>query len=84
MNGIQDSMPEIRDFPAGLVRTVDNSGGRRLEVETPGARRRVVDGLDEAFAACYEAGALPSELGLAWSAKGERIDLREYAAFPSR
>jgi len=84
MNGIQDSRPEIMDFPAGLVRTVDNAGGRGLEVETPGARRRVVDGLDEALAACYEAGALPSELGLAWSAKGEKIDLREYAVFPSR
>lgn len=84
MNGIQDSMPEIRDFPAGLVRTVDNAGGRRLEVETAGARRRIVDGLDEAFAACFDAGALPSELGLDWSAKGEKIDLRDYAAFPSR
>jgi len=84
MNGIQDSMPEIRDFPAGLVRAVEGSGGRRLAVETPGARRLVVDGLDEALAACYDAGKLPSEMGLPWAAPGATVDLREYAAFPSR
>jgi hypothetical protein len=84
MNGIQDSMPEIRDFPAAMIRTVEGPGARRLVVETPGAKRRVVEGLDEAFAACYEAGKLPSELGFAWSAKGEVVDLGGYAAFPSR
>jgi predicted dehydrogenase len=84
MNGIQDSMAEIRDFPAGLVRAVEGTGSRRLAVETPGSRRVVVDGLDEALARCYEAERLPSEMGLAWSAKGTVIDLREYAAFPSR
>jgi predicted dehydrogenase len=84
MNGAQDSMPEIRDFPAELVQSVDGAGGRRLAVETPGSRRRVVEGLDEALAACYEAGTMPSEMGLAWSAKGEKIDLRTYGAFPSR
>jgi len=84
MNGIQDSMPEIRDFPAGLIRVVEAAGARRLAVETPGARRLVVEGLDEAFAACYEAGKLPSEMGLPWSAKGTKVDLREYTSFPSR
>ncbi|HOW86759.1 MAG TPA: Gfo/Idh/MocA family oxidoreductase [Candidatus Aminicenantes bacterium] len=84
MNGIQDSMPEIRDFPAGMVRTVDGLAAPRTVIETPGAKRRVVEGLDEALAACYEAEKLPSELGLPWSAGGEEIDLREYAAYPSR
>jgi predicted dehydrogenase len=74
VNGIQDSMPAIRDFPAAMVRVV----------ERPGARRRVVEGLDEALAGCYEAGRLPSEMGLPWSAKGTLVDLREYEAFPSR
>jgi hypothetical protein len=77
-------MPEIRPFPAGLLRVVEGPGARRLEVQTPGARRIVVEGLDEAFSACYEAGALPSELGLPWSTAGARIDLREYPGFPSR
>ena len=84
MNGIQDSMPEIRDFPAGLVRVVEGPGARRLAVETPGAKRRVVEGLDEALAGCYEAWRLPSEMGLAWGAAGTAVDLRDYAGFPSR
>ncbi len=74
MNGMQDSMPDIRDFPAGLVRGV----------EAEGKRRRVVEGLDEAFEGCYEAGRLPSEMGVPWSAKGTAVDLGDYAAFPSR
>ena len=84
MNGIQDSMPDVHDFPAELVRTVEGPGARRLAVETPGARRLVVEGLDEALAGCYESGRLPSEIGLPWSAKGIVVDLKEYAAFPSR
>jgi predicted dehydrogenase len=84
MNGIQDSMPDIRDFPAGLVRIVEGPGARRLAVETPGARRLVVEGLDAALAACYESERLPSEMGVPWSAKGTKIDLREYHSFPSR
>jgi predicted dehydrogenase len=84
VNGIQDSMPEIRDFPAGLIRIVEGPGARRLAVETPGSRRRVVEGLDEALTACFEAAKLPSEMGLPWSAGGAKIDLRAYASFPSR
>ncbi len=84
MNGMQDSMPDIRDFPAGMVRTIEGPGSRRLAVETPGAARRVVEGLDEALENCYEAGRLPSEMGVPWSAKGAAIDLRGYASFPSR
>jgi len=83
MNGIQDSMPEVRPFPEDLVRIVEGPGARRLEVQTPGARRRVVEGLDEALGACYESWKLPSEMGIAWSAKGTAVDLRSYGSFPS-
>jgi predicted dehydrogenase len=74
MNGMQESMPDVCDFPAGLVRAVEAEGKRRI----------VVEGLDEEFENCYEAGRLPSEMGVPWSAKGTAVDLREYAAFPSR
>jgi predicted dehydrogenase len=84
VNGIQDSMPEVRDFPAEVVRTVESAGGRRLAVATPGAKRRVVDGLDEALARCYEGWRLPSELDIAWSARGSVVDLRDYPGYPSR
>ncbi|MCK7483432.1 MAG: Gfo/Idh/MocA family oxidoreductase [Candidatus Moduliflexus flocculans] len=84
MNGIQDSMPEIRDFPAAMVRTVEGAeaGAGRLTVATPGAKRRIVEGLDEALAGCYEAGRLPSEMGLEWSAAGTAVDLRELRRVP--
>ena len=74
VNGMQDSMPEIRDFPEESVGAVAGAEG---------SRRLAVEGLGEAFEACYEAGALPSEIGIAWSAKGKVIDLRDYASFPS-
>jgi len=73
VNGMQESMPDVRPFPGGAVRTAGPEGARRL----------VVNGLGEAFEACFEAGALPSEMGVDWSAKGKRIDLRGYASFPS-
>jgi predicted dehydrogenase len=73
VNGMQDSLPEIREFPERMVRSVGEEGARRL----------VVEGLGEAFEKCFEAGALPSELGIGWSAKGKRIDLRDYRSFPS-
>jgi predicted dehydrogenase len=84
MNGIQESAPDIRDFPADMVHIVEGPGARRLAVATPGAKRRVVEGLDEALDGCFQAGRLPSEMGLAWSAKGTVVDLRDYAGFPSR
>lgn len=65
---------EARDFPEGLVRAVVGEGG---------SRRLAVEGLDEALEACYEAGALPSEMGIVWAAKGKMIDLRNYTSFPS-
>lgn len=74
VNGMQDSMPEIRGFPEETVRAI---------VAADGTRRLAVDGLGEDLEACYEAGALPSEIGTAWSAKGKKIDLRSYASFPS-
>lgn len=84
MNGMQDSMPDIRDFPAGLVRSVEGPAAPRAVAATPGAKRRVVDGLDEALADCYEKEKLPSELGLPWSAPGAPVDLTGYEAYPSR
>jgi predicted dehydrogenase len=74
VNGMQDSMPEIRDFPGAM---------RRAE-ESPGGSRTVwVEGLDEALAASFEANALPCELGLAWSAKGRRVELGTQYSFPN-
>ena len=74
VNGMHDSSPEVRDFPAGFVRTVEGAASERL----------AVGGLDRAFEECFESWRLPSELGVEWSVKGSLVDLRNYAAFPSR
>ncbi len=73
LDGLQDAMPEIAEFPARLVRTEPTPSGGRLWVE----------GLDEVLFRCYEAGRLPSELGAPWIRKAGRIDLRNYRQFPS-
>ena len=38
----------------------------------------LVDVLDD----CYVKNALPSELGIVWSAKGRPVDLADYRSFP--
>ncbi|MBN2206808.1 MAG: Gfo/Idh/MocA family oxidoreductase [Candidatus Aminicenantes bacterium] len=67
INGMQDSAPEIVDFPDAL---------RRRE-ETPTGGRIWVEGLDEVFERCYAEGALPSEIepAVAWTRPGHLITL---------
>jgi len=72
VNGMQDSMPEIREFPQAVRRVKEENGSRRIWVE----------GLDEAFEACYAANALPSELGFPWSARGRLVKLGTQYQFP--
>ena len=73
LDGLQDAMPDVAEFPASLVRTEPTPTGGRLWVE----------GLDEILFRCYEERRLPSELGAPWSRKAGRIDLRSYRHFPS-
>ena len=73
VNGMQDSMPEIRDFPETARHLIEENGSRRIWIE----------GLAEALEACYAANALPSELGFPWSAKGRLIKLGTEYSFPN-
>ena len=73
MNGMQESMPEIVQFPKDLI---------RIEGE-PGKRLAFVEGLADALTRCYEPGKLPSELALPWAFAGKEIDLTDYKSFPS-
>lgn len=72
LNGAQDSMPQVQDFPRSLL----------LEQGEPGRRAISVRGLDEVFKKCYEKRLLPSELGAAWGKKGRAIHLADYKNFP--
>jgi hypothetical protein len=73
LNGAQDSMPEIGEFPRQLLR-------RQGE---PGRTSITVEGLEDALIECYEKNLLPSELGVAWGKKGKLIDITRYQNFPS-
>lgn len=72
MNGLQDSAPDVAEFPAGMI----------VEEGEPGDRLRRVRGLEEVFVQCFDAALLPSELSVAWSRPGRPVDLTNYHSFP--
>ncbi len=73
VNGMQESSPEIGEFPAA-----------RLREESRGASSQIwIDGLDEALERAFTENALPSELGFPWARTGKTIDLRGYGRYPS-
>ncbi|MGC9397404.1 MAG: Gfo/Idh/MocA family protein [Anaerolineae bacterium] len=75
-NGAQESMWEIAEFPKAMRHV-------RLDVERDD-RLTWVEGLQETFEACYDAGVLPAELGtVSWAKSGDLIDLRDYREFPA-
>ena len=74
INGAQESMWEIAEFPESVIRYRDEGENRLTWVE----------GLQETFEACFNAGVLPSELGsVPWAKAGTVVDLRDYREFPS-
>jgi predicted dehydrogenase len=70
INGIQESVPEIRTFAGSMIEKSDKE------------RRSWVKGLAEAFYDCYQNGTLPSEEGFSWARAGKSVDLRSYRFFP--
>jgi predicted dehydrogenase len=70
VNGMQESMPEIVDFPPYLVK---GEGG---------GRKRWVQDLEAVLLQCYRRCSLPSEAGVSWGVAGETVDLRDYRYFP--
>lgn len=74
LNGAQESMPEIVDFPRTLLR--HRQEGDKITI--------TVEGLEEALIKAYEKNLLPFELGVSWSKKGKVIDLTNYHYFPSK
>jgi predicted dehydrogenase len=62
------SMPSVQDFPADLV-SIQGLSGQPM---------KCVTGLASALVQCYDQAILPAEhRGLAWAARGERIDLAQ-------
>jgi predicted dehydrogenase len=70
MNGAQESMPHIVNFPPDLIRTEGDRGW--------------VAELEEALRQCYEQNLLPAAYGeFAWAKSGEVVNLQNYHSFPS-
>lgn len=73
LNGAQDSMPDIVDFPKSQIRVTGE----------PNDTCTWAEGLFETFDECYDQGVLPSEMGVPWSKSGQKIDLANYPGYPS-
>lgn len=75
VNGAQDSVPAVKDFPASWV----------YKAGVPGSQVRAMPGLADLMPAAYEAGKLMSEVQeQSWSQLGCVVPLRNYHHFPSR
>ena len=75
INGAQESVNEITQFPKSLI----NQTWNEVDMLT------WVNGLQEIMEACYENGILPSEdPTVEWARKGRIIDVRDYHSYPSK
>jgi predicted dehydrogenase len=70
VDGIQDSVSEIRTFPDSLIHR--DARQKRLWVK----------GLDHELYECYFQGALPREKKIPWARRGQKIDLTNYRYYP--
>jgi alpha-mannosidase len=73
INGFQESMPAIVDFPRLLLHREHSDGTRQLSVQ----------GLEETFVQCYQEGLLPSERGVGWAKPGKDVSLEGYQKYPA-
>lgn len=69
INGCQESMPQIENFPTDIVK-IDTDN----EVTW-------VEGLFEILNRCYDNGTLPSDENIEWARCGKEINLTGYNAF---
>jgi predicted dehydrogenase len=72
MNGMQESVAEITDFPPSRI------------VKDPDRGRWWVQGLRQDLQDCYKQGILPSEARLDWARSGKPVSLTDYHHFPRR
>ena len=73
LDGMQESCPEIANFPQTMIAAEGETNRRRIWVR----------GLDTVLEDCFHRHRLPSELGVPWSRRGKVINLTDYHVFPS-
>jgi predicted dehydrogenase len=75
INGAQESVNDIAQFPAHLIQRTGIEDGMLTWVA----------GLQETLESCYKTGKLPAEdPNVAWARGGHIVNLRSYTTFPSR
>jgi len=72
VNGIQESVGASADLPDDMIESIG----------PPGNRLASSPELAVLLKACFQANALPSELGASWAHRGRSIDLRRYHHYP--
>ncbi len=75
INGMQESLPDITEFPEKLVKFKKDEQGNKQGV--------YVEGLSDILLDCYNKWELPHELGVEWAKAGREINLTGYKHFPS-
>lgn len=75
INGMQESVEEIIDFPEELIMKKQDKSGKDSAI--------YVDGLTELMLTCYNNWKLPTEEKVDWAVKGQMKDLERYKYFPS-
>lgn len=76
INGVQESMPEIKDFPADLIHHDSSMRKNKQGIW--------VEGLYDVFMDCYNNWKMPYESGVRWAKNGKKVDLTNYNHFSLR
>lgn len=75
VNGMQESLSQINDFPDELIEKARDKDGREQGVYVKGLSNLLLD--------CYNKWQLPYETGIYWAELGKEVDLTAYEYFPS-
>jgi len=80
INGAHESCPEIKWFPADLIRT--ETAPETIPSPSPTGVFKRVYGLDDLLRQAYGEKKLFSEMNVAWAIRGKDINLKNYRRFP--
>ncbi len=70
INGAQDSMEDILEFPGSIVKYDERE------------KLTWVEGLGSLLTDCYRDWSMPGEKGISWAKSGSKIDLAGYRSYP--
>lgn len=75
INGMQEAVPDIVDFPEEFIKTTIDEQGNATAV--------YVEGLVEVLLECYNNWKLPHEIGVKWAKRAGEFILEGYDYFPA-